>query len=358
MIFAKNKPLLKKRVTIKDIADKSGVSSGTVDRVIHNRGNVAPAVVLKVKSVMEIMGFERNLLASALAYNKTYNIAVVLPKSEMDIYWQKPREGVIEAFKKVGHFGIQIEFFNFELFNLKDFKDKLFDAFSKLPHAIIFPPLFQKESKSFLDKVVGSKIKIITINTLIDHAAVTTFIGQNSYQSGVLAARLLNDNRQQKKEFILLNLDKYSTDANHLIDKENGFKAYFCGGGQHQVSIQKYDFEDFDDHCKLQSFLDVLLNKHKHIVGVFVTNSRANLVAEQIKQFDANINILGFDLIDKNIILLNEGKINFLINQNSHLQGYNALMAFYDHFYLQKPIQQFDYLPLDIIVPENVEYYL
>jgi LacI family transcriptional regulator len=349
---------LKKRVTIKDIADKAGVSLGTIDRVIHNRGNVAIEVATKVREVMEEMGFERNLLASALAYNKTYNIAIVLPAFESDVYWQKPRQGIVDAHKKVGHYGINIEFFDFELFNLKDFKQKLLEAYSHRPDAMVFPPLFYNESISFLDDIKESRTKIITLNTFIAHAAVTAFIGQNSYRSGVLAARLLNFNRHDKKEFVLLNLDKYSTDANHLIDKEKGFKDFFQNLNQANISVIKYDFEDFDDACKLHLFIEKLLHRHTKIAGVFVTNSRAYLVADLIKRHDCHINILGFDLIDKNIDLLKEGKINFLINQNSHLQGYNSLMSFYDHFYLQKPMQLLDYLPLDIIVPENVEYYL
>ncbi len=42
-----------KKYTIKDIALLAGVSKGTVDRVIHNRGNVAKDVEKKVKHLLE-----------------------------------------------------------------------------------------------------------------------------------------------------------------------------------------------------------------------------------------------------------------------------------------------------------------
>ena len=62
--------MAKKRVRIKDIAIAAGVSTGTVDRVIHNRGNVLPKVKKRVEEVMKTLDYQPNLLASTLANNK------------------------------------------------------------------------------------------------------------------------------------------------------------------------------------------------------------------------------------------------------------------------------------------------
>ena len=42
--------------TIKDIARMAGVSAGTVDRVLHNRGDVSPKSKAKVTSIYMMMG--------------------------------------------------------------------------------------------------------------------------------------------------------------------------------------------------------------------------------------------------------------------------------------------------------------
>ena len=57
---------MSKRVRIKDVAKKAGVSTGTMDRVIHNRGRVAPVVNKRVLEVMKELGFQHNLIASTL----------------------------------------------------------------------------------------------------------------------------------------------------------------------------------------------------------------------------------------------------------------------------------------------------
>ena len=52
------------KVTINDVARAAGVSKGTVDRVLHNRGEVSAKSREKVLKVIEELGFKPNLYAS------------------------------------------------------------------------------------------------------------------------------------------------------------------------------------------------------------------------------------------------------------------------------------------------------
>ena len=58
------------KVRIKDIAEKSGVSVGTVDRILHNRPNVSKTAREKVEKILKEIDYQPNMYASALAYNK------------------------------------------------------------------------------------------------------------------------------------------------------------------------------------------------------------------------------------------------------------------------------------------------
>ena len=85
--------MAKENITIKDIAARAGVSTGTVDRVLHNRPNVSKAALEKVNKALEEMDYRPNMYASALAYNKEYTFYVVLPKHEQEAYWDEIEEG-------------------------------------------------------------------------------------------------------------------------------------------------------------------------------------------------------------------------------------------------------------------------
>ena len=61
-----------KQVRIKDIAEKAGVSIGTVDRVLHDRGEVAAKTKEKVLSIAREMQYQPNIVAQALTAKKQY----------------------------------------------------------------------------------------------------------------------------------------------------------------------------------------------------------------------------------------------------------------------------------------------
>ena len=55
-----------KKLTIKQIAQLSGVSAGTVDRVLHNRGRVSEEAYAKVRKVLDKQDYRRNIHTSAV----------------------------------------------------------------------------------------------------------------------------------------------------------------------------------------------------------------------------------------------------------------------------------------------------
>ena len=86
-----------KRVTIKDIAKIAGVSRGTVDRVINNRGNVSKKVEESILTIAQELGYEKNIMASRLASAKVFEIAIVCPNPNSDIFWELPKKGIESA---------------------------------------------------------------------------------------------------------------------------------------------------------------------------------------------------------------------------------------------------------------------
>lgn len=352
---------MKDRIRIKDIAHKAGVSTGTVDRVIHNRGNVSAETRKRVKEVMEELGYEPNLMASTLAYNRQFRIAVVLPDYREDPYWDQPRQGIEKAQQAIRHYGLVVDRYYFDPMQVEDFTKAAESIWhgAHPPHAVLFAPLFLKEACALLEECRSRGVPNVMINTNVENSDSLCYIGQDSYQSGVLAARLLNFGVNQGDTVLMLNLDKSTTNAKHLMDKEKGFRDYWKGAKDRQIQIVKRDFEAFKDQKKLRAFLSGLLREFPKLSGIFVSNSRAYKVVDSLSESALErIKIVGYDLIKGNVKYLRENKIDFIINQNPVKQGYLGLMNIANYLILKKQVTPLQYLPLDIVVQENLDYYL
>jgi DNA-binding LacI/PurR family transcriptional regulator len=68
--------------TMRDVAERAGVSIATVSFVVNETKNVAPETKQRVVAAMADLGFRRNALARALATRRTRNIALLFPALE------------------------------------------------------------------------------------------------------------------------------------------------------------------------------------------------------------------------------------------------------------------------------------
>ena len=68
--------------TLKDVAEASGLTVGTVSRVLNNRGYISPKTREKVYQVMKELNYQPNETARILAKQKSNIIGIVLPNVE------------------------------------------------------------------------------------------------------------------------------------------------------------------------------------------------------------------------------------------------------------------------------------
>ena len=96
------------KIRIKDIAERSGVSVGTVDRVLHNRPNVSGKARAKVETVLKEINYQPNMYASALAYNRKYTFCCLLPDHDRNAYWTSVEKGLQQCILNRGDFHLSL----------------------------------------------------------------------------------------------------------------------------------------------------------------------------------------------------------------------------------------------------------
>lgn len=345
---------MNKKYTIKDIAQLAGVSKGTVDRVLHKRGKVSQKALDSINAVLNEIEYEPNLIARNLKNNKIYTICVVMPDPAYDSYWQPCIKGIEEAIKEFKAFNLSIKTHYFDPEDKKSFIAVNQAVLELDPHAVLLAPLFYKEALKMVEEYNEKDILVNTFNNQVESSKIRHFVGQDLHRSGRVAAKLV-EAISQKGQIAIVHIDEKFKNAIHMQEKEKGFRNYFVENGNSDYEITTLKLKRTNYDTKLTDFIQ----ENPDLTGIFITTSKAYQIAEIINENVKNkISIIGYDLLDKNISFLNQGKIDFLINQNPQQQVYLGISSLVDHFIFGKEINNATLLPIDIINSENASYYI
>jgi LacI family transcriptional regulator len=345
-----------KTIRIKDIARLAGVSIGTVDRVLHKRGRTSQEATSKVLSVLQKMDYKPNFIARNLGSNKELRIATLVPNSPTDEYWLQCNKGLQDAANDWVHFNVSIESYYFDLNDSSSFTSAAESVIQAQPDGVLVAPLFHTEAIAIFQLFGQHNIPFVTINTDIIGGTAISFIGQNAFQSGRLAAELLDIANQTQRDlasYAVLHINEDIDNSIHLLDKERGFREYFKEIGK--SSVVTISINDPTD----QQFDDVLaeLFSRPSLRGIFVSTSKAFEVAQRMTA-NNKVSLVGYDLLSKNLEYLKRGVIDFLIHQNPRRQASQGISVLSNYLVFRKEAKQRDLFPLEVITRENLQSYL
>lgn len=345
---------MNKKYTIKDIAQLAGVSKGTVDRVLHNRGKVSSKALENINRVLSEIDYQPNLIARNLKNNKTLHLCVILPDPEKDPFWAPCLTGIEQAIKEFKMYSLVIEAFYFDPNSTASFLAICKEVLALTPNAVLLAPLFHQETKDAVADFYAQGIRVTVFNTQVESDCIQSFVGQDLYLSGRVAAKLMNA-IVDTGEIFIVHLDETYQNAVHMQEKEKGFRAYFDEKQNHGLRISTLILES----VTIEKQLTQILSTNPNIVGFFVTTSKAYQVAKIVKKHQyKGLRIIGYDLIAANIEYLNDEVIEFLIHQKPKEQVYLAINALVENFLFEKNIPSQKFLPIDIINTENASFYI
>lgn len=345
------------KVRIKDIADLANVSIGTVDRVIHNRGQVSAATREKIRLLLDEHDYKPDILASSLALKREVRLAVVMPGSvNGHAFWEMPIKGVNRAVEELSGYKLSVDAFYFDQFSRKDFVRRM----RKFPfqdfHGVLFAPVFREDSISFISRCKNMNVPVVLFNSLLEGAEYSSFVGQDAYHSGYVAAKLISFGLEHRRDVAIVNMSARTDHYAHLISREKGFRAFFELHSERLDNLITVDLNGVnEDHFKTK--LDETFDEHR-IGGIFVTNSRVYKLAEYLAgRGSMGVRLVGYDLLPESIDYLKRDYIDFLISQKPEEQAFKGLTSLFNLVAFHREQEKEQYMPIDIITRENLLYY-
>lgn len=347
------------RITIKDIAEKAGVSVGTVDRVLHNRPNVSPKALAKVKSALEEMDYVPNMYASALAHNKAYTFYCLMPRHESEAYWEEVEQGQLKACEVRRDFNVKIKILYYKRNDQNTFTTQYKKVLNADPDGLIIVPAKLEMTKMLTDILHQRNIPFIMLDSYMPDLKPLAFFGQDSFASGYFAARMLSLVTVGEKRIMLMKqtLDGQIVASKQQDDREVGFRHYMKDHHPN-VEIVELDLPYGGTKKEYEVLLEDFFLKNKDIHHCITMNSKAHLVGDfLLKTNRRDVQIMGYDMVEKNANCLRQGSISFLIAQHGYMQGYYSVDALVRAIVLKKVVNPVNYMPIEILTKENVDFY-
>ena len=319
------------KVTLQDIANKAGVSRGTVDRALNDRGRINKEVAEKIKGIAKELGYKPNTAGKALAMSRNSVKIGVLVQSANTPFMKTVLKGIEEAKNECEKFGIDVVIKKINDISL----EKLIEYMYKLKElgckGIALMPTNDIELKEIINKFISEyNIPIVTFNSDIDDTNRICFVGQNSFKSGQVASGLMMEIIPENGKLLIIS--GYPFNKSH-IERTNGFIKEIK---KYRKNIEILDIQYcYDDDNISEKIVKEVTNVCDDLKGIYITASGTEGVCKFIdnnKELN-NIKIVANDLVKQNEKYLKKGIINFLIDQNGYLQGYQSVKILFDKIF-------------------------
>ena len=135
-----------KNYTIKDIARMAGVSAGTVDRVLHNRGDVSAASLEKVRKVLDEISYQPNMFAIGLAAKKRYSIVCIIPYYIAYDYWYAVAGGIDRAAQELAPYNVTVSYLHYLHADEASYSQACMQVLGEECDAVLLAPNFREET--------------------------------------------------------------------------------------------------------------------------------------------------------------------------------------------------------------------
>lgn len=335
----------------------AGVSAGTVDRVLHNRGDVSRASKEKVQKVLDEIDYHPNMFAIGLAAKKRYRIACIIPYYIEHDYWHAVARGIDRAAQELRPFNVGVDYLFYNHADKASYEEACTLLQAEPVDAVLIAPNFQEETLRLTSCLEDKKIPYAFIDFNMEQTRALCYIGQDSKSSGYIAAKILMRRYREGQELVLfLNNQKNNPAEVQMQRRLEGFMQYLADEHKNLVIHDVVLHKEYT--ASNEKLLDDFFAGHPEAVLGAVFNSRIYQVAGYLQKRGRKLEALvGYDLLQKNVEYLKSGEVSYLIGQRPGLQGYCGVKVLCNHVVFKKPVTAVKYMPIDILMKENIDFY-
>jgi LacI family transcriptional regulator len=316
---------MNKHVTLFDIAEALGVSTGTVHRALHDHPGVNANTKLKVLEMAKSLGYRPNLAARFLSSKRSLKISVNTLEGTTS-FWDEVRSGINEEAKSVLMENVEVEFRTYP--RLGEGEEEAFEAAlqAKVDGIIVFSSRPEK-LRAWIRRASRWHIPVMCVTTDAPDSGRLAVVSIDTRASGALAADLMGRFLQGTGQVAVTLSDMLITEH---AEKYSGFEktmlSLYPG-----ISVLE-PLEDHDIEPEAYEKFRKLLEAHPDLSGLYVTTEASMPVLNAAR--DAGVldclTIITTDLFSALVPQIRSGAVVATIYQRPRTQGRMAFRLLHE----------------------------
>ena len=314
------------RATIKMIAEKAGVSIGTVDRVLHDRPYVKAEVRDRVLQVMEELDYHPNRVASALATSGTARrFAVVQPAWESYIREDMAR-GVERFCTERQDYNVAVDVWPYPDDDTAACLKQLDRAAEEQVDGVALCATDNATVRQKLEQLASAHIPVVTFNSDIPAGSRLCYVGEDAHRAGRVAGEITSKFLTPEQSLLLVyagpDYAGHEERAKGFVERleEKGFTRARC-----RIAVTHNQYEP-----TLQAVTEAL-EQDPELRLIYMANESVSACVEAIRRCgrEGMVHVLSHDCGPETRQFLLDGRVDFTIDQDFAYQSYQALTVLF-----------------------------
>ncbi|MCZ9954987.1 LacI family DNA-binding transcriptional regulator [Brachyspira hyodysenteriae] len=341
--------------TIREIAKLAGVSIGTVDRALNNRGRIDHDVEQKILDIAKSLNYKPDKIAKSLAIRKKkFKIAAVL-NTYNNLFFEDVIRGIEIAGKEIEEFGMSIIIKRCKDFDADNQLELIKEAINEGANAMAIVAINDERVKNKISELYNNNFPIVLLNSFVDSKDCIAYVGCNYELAGEIAASLLNIISNGNN----INLLVFSNNFNKMLGNKKRVDSLVSrlNSDYKNVNVQSIIEMEKDNNLNFDKSKNNLLKHMDTDVVICPGAETSKYVINAIKELGLynKIKIITYDCSD----VVKEGLLDrgivASITQNPQEQGYRAIKVLFEYLLTKTiPDKRYTYIETQVIFRENL----
>lgn len=311
-----------KRPTIQSVAERAGVSRGTVDRVLNNRSYVKTEIRERVLEAIRETGYmtPREIHRQAVEMEESFpplKLGVLLP-NWTDYFRPEVLRGIAAAEEELRAFSVEVVLDECQTDEPGE-AVRLLDAMvGQGVQGIALCAINDLTLEAKASALADQGIPVVTFNSDLPDSRRVCFVGQNYNKSGRIAAELVSKCIPRRGQVLAMcgNLE-----FNGHRRRLDGFceRMHELGFPSSQIEIA----ETFNDYHVTRRKVADTLARIPGLAAIYMANQSIAGCAEAVEAAGkrGQVRVVVHDLSEQTRTLLANGGVDFTISQDFFRQG-------------------------------------